>query len=88
MQSGSWPHRFRVTIHTNGGASVDYSAVTLLSPEKAVAMAVAAHLRGHDQAQVATRVHDVEIDDLGPVERARDGTAAVGGDDLVDRVEW
>src|SRR6266487_821687 len=40
MAERSWPHRFRVSIQTNGGAVASYSAVTWLSREKAIAIAV------------------------------------------------
>jgi hypothetical protein len=83
----SWPHRFRVTIRTHAGGSVPYSAVTWLSPEKAVALAVAAHLRrnpgGHEVG-----VHDVEVADLGPVGRDAAGAMALDRGDLIDRAEF
>ncbi|MDQ1414331.1 MAG: hypothetical protein QOE07_2919 [Acidimicrobiaceae bacterium] len=84
----SWPHRFRVTIHTNGGGTLTYPVVSWLSQEKAVAMAVASHLRRHPDEQPATRVRDVEVVDLGPVGRDTKGAMALDGSDIVDRMEF
>jgi hypothetical protein len=84
----SWPHRFRVTIHTNGGAALTYPVVSWLSPEKAVAMAVTGHLRRHPVEQPAARVRDVEVADLGPVGRDAQGVMALDGADIVDRMEF
>lgn len=87
MTERSWPHRFRVTIHTNGGAAVVYPVVSWRSKEKAVALAVSAHQRRHAD-QPATRVREVDIDDLGPVGRDAQGAMALEGADIVDRAEF
>jgi hypothetical protein len=39
-----WPQRFEVTLHTNSESDVRYWVITWLSAEKAVAMAVGAHV--------------------------------------------
>jgi len=83
-----WPHRFRVTIHTNGGLSVSYPVVTSLSREKAVALATAAHSRRHSQEEPSARVRDVEVADLGPVARDERGVMVLEGSDIVDRMEF
>ena len=82
----SWPHRFRVTIRTHAGGSLPYSVVTWLSSEKAVALAVAAHVRRNPGDSAG--VHDVEVEDLGPVERDVQGKMALDRADLIDRAEF
>jgi len=77
-----------VTVHTNAGEAVNYRVVTWLSREKAVAIAVAAHLRRYSDDQPSTRARDVEVTDLGPAGRAADGTVAVDRDELIDRMEF
>lgn len=88
MKERSWPHRLRVTIHTNGGAALTYPVVSWLSPEKAVAMAVAAHLRRHPAEQSTARVRDVEVVDLGLVGRDAQGVMVLDRADIVDRMEF
>jgi hypothetical protein len=75
-----------VTIRTHAGRSVPYSTVTWLSPEKAVALAVAAHLRRNPGDSAG--VHDVEVADLGPVGRDVEGKMALDRADLIDRAEF
>lgn len=87
MAERSWPHRFRVTIRTHAGGSVPYSVVTWLSQEKAVALAVAAHLRRNPGGHAAG-VHDVDVADLGPVGRNAEGAMALDRADLIDRAEF
>lgn len=81
----SWPQRFRVIVHTGPDASVPYSAVTWLGKEKAIALAVAAHLRRHPGADA---VYDVAVEDVGPVGRDTHGGMRLERDDLTDRSEF
>lgn len=76
-----------MTIHTNAGASVSYNAVTWLSKEKAVALAIAAHVRRNPDVP-GWEVHDVDVVDLGPVERSPKGAMILDRTDLVDRMEF
>lgn len=87
MTERSWPHRFRVTIHTNGGSAVVYPVVSWGSQEKAVALAVRAHQRRHGD-QPATRLRELNVEDLGPVGRDAQGAMALEGADIVDRMEF
>ena len=83
----SWPETFEVTVHTNGGASIPYRVMTWRHEEKAVALAVASHSHRHDQSEVASRISDIEVRDLGPA--ARDSAGMPSIDDwLTDRMEW
>lgn len=88
MGERSWPHRYRVTVRTHGGKNIPYEAVSWRSAEKAVALAVAAHLRRHPEENTRNRVEDVEVEDLGPVGRDQQGAMALQGADLVDRMEF
>lgn len=81
-----WPERFEVTVHTNGGAAIPYRVMTWRYEEKAVALAVSAHLQ-HDQGDVLSRISDVEIRDLGPAESDSAGLPSIQGW-LTDRMEW
>lgn len=81
----SWPHRFRVTVHTRQGATFPYSVVTWLSQEKAVAMAVGAHQRRHADGH---EIYDITVDDLGPADRDARGAMAIARGDLTDRFEF
>jgi hypothetical protein len=66
MRERSWPHRFRVGIHTNSGTSLEYPVVTWLSREKAIAIAVTAHIDRYSPGTGPMGVHDVDVTDLGP----------------------
>ena len=88
MTSERWPRRYRVTIVTNAGETISYPTVTFLSPEKAVAIAVAAHLRRYSEDSTGTRLRDVEIEDLGRLDRDAAGVFALNGTDLMDRMEF
>lgn len=82
-----WPETFEVTVHTNGGGSNSYRVMTWRHEEKAVALAVAEHLRRHDQSEVQSRISDVEVRDLGPAVRDSAGMPSID-DWLTDRMEW
>jgi virulence-associated protein VagC len=84
----SWPHRFRVTIHTNGGTAIVYPVVSWRSQDQAVALAVTAHQRRHPDDQPAMRAREVNVDDLGPVGRDAQGAMALEGADIIDRMEF
>ena len=88
MAERSWPYRFKVSIQTSGGAVVSYSAVTWLSREKAIAIAVMAHVSRHGPEHGPMAIRDVEVVEAGPVGRAPDGTMILEGTDLTDRMEF
>src|ERR1035438_701822 len=71
----SWPRRFRITIQANGGAVPTYSAVTCLSREKAIAIAVMAHISRHGSGHGPMAIRDVGVVEAGPVGRAQIGRA-------------
>ncbi len=81
----SWPHRFKVVVRTAPDTAVPYSVVTWLAEEKAIALAVTAHLRRHHEPN---GIHDVEVEDLGPVGRDAQGEMMLERNDLVDRAEF
>lgn len=74
-----------MTVHNRAGGSVSYSVVTWLAQEKAIAMAVGAHLRRHPEGE---EIYDIEVDDLGPVDRDAQGAMALERSDLTDRAEF
>lgn len=84
----SWPTRFRVTVRTNSGQAIPYMVVTWLSQEKAVAIAVTAHVTRHGPTPGPMSTRDVEIAELGPVGRTHDGKMMLERGDLTDRMEF
>lgn len=88
MAERDWPHRFRVSIRTNSGVTVAYHAVTWLSQEKAVAIAVMAHIGRHEPGSGPMGIHDVAVVDTGPVARAERGAMVLERTDLMDRMEF
>ncbi|MGH3117439.1 MAG: hypothetical protein ACRDQ2_10075 [Gaiellales bacterium] len=74
-----------MTVHTRVGGSARYAVVTWLTEEKAIAMAVAAHLRRHPDGE---ETYDVEVEDLGPVDRDAQGAMVLERSDLTDRAEF
>lgn len=72
-------------VHTRAGGSSRYGVVTWLSQEKAIALAVAAHLRRHPEGEA---IYDVEVEDLGPVARDSQGAMLLELSDLTDRAEF
>jgi hypothetical protein len=88
MPERNWPHRFRVSIQTNGGSVASYSAVTWLSREKAIAIAVMAHIGRHGLGHGPMAIRDVEVEEAGPVSRGPDGAMILERTDLTDRMEF
>jgi hypothetical protein len=84
----SWPSRFRVTVRTNSGHAKPCLVVTWLSQEKAVAIAVTAHVARHRPDHGPMSIHDVEVEELGPVGRTREGNMMLERGDLTDRIEF
>ncbi|MGH9155948.1 MAG: hypothetical protein ACRD1K_08990 [Acidimicrobiales bacterium] len=72
-------------VRARAGEPVAYSAVTWLAQEKAIALAVAAHLRRHPDGE---EIYDVEVEDLGPVARDSQGAMVLERSDLTDRSEF
>lgn len=83
----AWPQRYEVRVHTRAGPIRAYPVVTWLGEEKAIALAVAAHV-GFFAEGLSREIADVEIDDQGQVGRTDNGTPALEGADLVDRLEF
>jgi hypothetical protein len=84
----SWPSRFRVTVKTNSGQAIPYVVVTWLSREKAIAIAVAAHVARYNPSPGPMSIRDVEVLELGPVERTSEGKMMLEHGDLTDRMEF
>lgn len=81
-QQRPWPVRYRVTLWSAPHESVGYDVVTWLYDEKAVALAVAAHLRTTGRTPA-----DVTVEALGDAPADAKGLVAVGSD-LHDRMEF
>jgi hypothetical protein len=77
-----------VTLHTNSGNSVHYGVTTWLSTEKAIAMAVEAHVDRYHPGTGPMGVNDVDVADLGPVRRTDDGKMVIDKSDLIGRMEF
>jgi hypothetical protein len=88
MPERDWPHWFRVSIQTNSGAAASYSAVTWLSREKAVAIAVMAHIGRHGSGHGPMAIRDIGVVEAGPVGRGPDGAMILERTDLTDRMEF
>jgi len=56
-----------------------------LSREKAIVLAVEVHLRRHPDGG---EIYDIEVEDLGPVDRDAQGTIVLERTDLSDRFEF
>jgi hypothetical protein len=84
----SWPIRFRVTVQTNSGQEIPYTVVTRLASEKAIAIAVTAHLARHHASPGPMAIRDVEVAELGSVERTCGGKMMLDRGDLTDRMEF
>jgi hypothetical protein len=88
MPERSWPQRFQVSVQTHSGVTRSYSVVTWRSREKAVAIAVMAHVRRHEAGHGPMGIQDVEVVETGPAERRPDGTVSLERTDLTDRTEF
>jgi hypothetical protein len=84
----NWPSRFRVTVRTNSGQAISYVAVTWLSREKAIAIAVTAHVMRHGPGPGPMSIRDVEVAELGPVGRTSEGKMMLEHGYLTDRMEF
>lgn len=80
-----WPERYEValTSATGTGPDVSYAVLTWLHGEKAIAMAVAEHLRQYPES----RIYDVVVKSLGLAERDEAGLVSLKGE-LHDRYEF
>ncbi len=81
-----WPQRYLVHLKLRSGAEVAVPVATWMDEAKAIAMAVSYHVRGIDDPQ--REPFEVTVEDLGPVPKAADGSTAIDGRDLVDRMEF
>lgn len=82
----AWPQRFAVRLLVGDERRTsEHLVTTLLGRDKAIALAVAMHVRrngGH------VGVHDVEVVDLGPAPEGPDGRAEPAPGDLIDHLEF
>ena len=80
----SWPVRYLVTIRSSLGQTRKRYVLTLLGPEKALAMAV--HADGHGFG-TPEGIYDIEVEELGPAGRDDRGPVLLEGQ-LSDRMEF
>lgn len=80
-----WPERYEVRIEpaTGTGPTTTYPVLSWLHAEKAIAIAVAEHLRRHPES----RIYDIVVRSLGPADRDASGTVSLGAD-LHDRYDF
>jgi hypothetical protein len=62
--------------------------VTWLSREKAIAIAVMAHISRHGSGPGPMAIRDVGVVEAGPVGRTSNGAMILEGTDLTDRMEF
>jgi hypothetical protein len=81
-----WPQRYEVRLMIGDDRhESQYLVTTWLGRDKAVALAVAMHVRRHGGH---VGVHDVTVDELGPAGPGPGGRAEPNPGDLVDHVEF
>lgn len=78
-----WPVRYEVTLRSLEGGERKVQVLTWLGQEKAIAMAVADHVRTPE----ASQIYDVSVRELGPAPKAAIGVVEIGRD-LHDRMEF
>lgn len=84
-QKASRPQRFKIVLRNVSGGPFNYSVVTWLGERKAIALAVATHIRHKpDRGDI----YDVEVDSSGPIELNPQGIAKLDRSDVSDRNEW
>jgi hypothetical protein len=76
--------RYRVTMRSNLGQIRRLHVLTVLGPEKAVAMA--AHHDGHGYG-TPDGIYDINVEELGPAVRDERGVVVIDGY-LSDRMEF
>ena len=85
-EKAAWPQRFAVRLLVGDDRRTSEHVVsTWLGRDKAIALAVAMHVRrngGH------VGVHDVEVEELGPSPGADDGRPEPTPGDLIDHLEF
>ena len=85
-ERAAWPVRWRVRLLIGDDRHTSEQIVsTFLGRDKAIAMAVAMHVRRHGGH---VGVHDVETEELGPAPRGRDGRPESTPGDLLDHLEF
>lgn len=62
--------------------------VTWLYAEKAIAIAVNAHVTRHHPGTGPMAIHDIEVEKLGPVGRTDEGKMVLDRGDLTDQMEF
>jgi len=97
------PQRYRVTIHSLGGDTTNYTVVTGGGTKKAASIAFDSHGRREPAASSASAadvpvdsapegthedVRDVRVERLGAVDRESDGSVSFQDNDLFDRAEF
>lgn len=85
-EKAAWPQRYVVRLLVDDDRrTTEHVVCTWLGREKAVALAVAMHVRrngGH------VGIHDVRIEELGPAPEAPDGRPEATPGDLIDHLEF
>lgn len=85
-ERAGWPVRWRVRLLIGDDRRTSEQLVTTwLGRDKAIALAVAMHVRRHGGH---VGVHDVEVVELGPASEGLDGRPEPTPGDLVDHLEF
>lgn len=85
-EKAAWPQRYAVRLLIGDDHRTSEQLVTTwLGREKAVALAVAMHVRRHGGH---VGVHDVAVEVLGPAPERADGSAEATPGDLIDHLEF
>ena len=85
-EKAAWPQRYAVRLLVDDDLRTsEHLVCTWLGPQKALALAVAMHVRrngGH------VGVHDIAVDDLGPAPESPGGRPEPTPGDLIDHLEF
>ena len=85
-EKAAWPQRYAVRLLIDDDRQTsEHLVTTWLGRDKAIALAVAMHVRrlgGH------VAIHDVAVEDLGPSPEGTDGGPEASPGDLIDHVEF
>lgn len=84
-EKAAWPQRYAVRLLIGDDLRTSEHVVsTRLGRDKAIALAVAMHVRRHGGH---VGVHDVRVEDLGPAPQGDDGLPEATPGDLIDHLE-
>ena len=85
-EAAAWPQRYAVRLQIGDDRRTsEHLVTTYLGRDKAIALAVAMHVRRHGGH---VGVHDVAIDEVGPAPQAPDGRPEAKPGDLIDHLEF